>query len=53
VDVLTAIQQVGGKRMKMQKPPQPLPSGIQPALSIMPHIQPPQEALNHFDWIKL
>jgi hypothetical protein len=53
VDVLTAIQQVGGKRMKTQKPPQPLPLGIQPALSIMPHIQLLQEALNHSDWIKL
>jgi hypothetical protein len=44
---------VGGKQMKTQKPPQPLPLGIQPALSIMPHIQLLQEALNHSDWIKL
>ena len=39
--------------MKAQKPPQSLSLGIQPAPNIMLHMQLPQEALNHSDWIKL
>jgi hypothetical protein len=39
---------VGGKQMKTQKPPQPLPLGIQPAPNTMLHMQLLQEALNHF-----